>query len=260
MPIINLQQDHIQYQVATPVYQGPLDLLLQLIERAELDITRLSLAQVTDQYLEHLNHLEEYAPEEISAFLVIAARLIQIKSEMLLPRPPGHAGVEEDPAEELARQLLRYRQFKKVANSLDVLQKKNQRTYVSYAPVPDIEGKFQLSGLDIFDLKAAYLEVYSRQPEHPGSLDQAITPPKVNIRQKIRLVTDILRKFGRTSFQALLGDRFSREEVGVTFLAILELVKLDIIATHQDGLFSEIQISPLGDLDGREEIELEFGE
>jgi segregation and condensation protein A len=168
--------------------------------------------------------------------------------------------VEEDPGEALARQLMRYRQFKQVANSLDVLQKMDQRTYVSYAPVPEMEGKFQLSGLDIFDLKTAYLEVYSRKPEEPGSLDQAITPPKVSIRQKIRLVTDYLRQFGRTSFRALMGNRFSREEVGVTFLAILELVKLDVIATHQSGLFSEIEISALGDVDGREEFELEFGE
>jgi len=200
------------YQVATPVYQGPLDLLLQLIERAELDITKLSLAQVTDQYLDYLQNLVEFTAEEVSAFLVIAARLIQIKSEMLLPRSPSMDAGEEDPGEMLARQLLLYRQFKRVAKSLDALQRKNQRTYVSYAPVPEIEGKFQLSGLDIFDLRAAYREVLARKPEEPASLDEQIAPPKVSIRQKVRLVTDYLRRFGRTNFRALLGKRFSREE------------------------------------------------
>src|SRR5512142_586785 len=93
------------YQVTTPVYEGPLDLLLQLIERAELDITRLALAQVTDQYLAYLRGMEDRLAEEVSAFLVIAARLLQIKSEALLPRPPVREAGEEDPGEALAQQL-----------------------------------------------------------------------------------------------------------------------------------------------------------
>lgn len=248
------------YQVATPVYHGPLDLLLQLIERAELDITKLSLAQVTDQYLNYLRKLEEFSAEEVSAFLVIAAKLIQIKSEMLLPRPPSHDSGEEDPGEALARQLLKYRQFKRAANSLDQIQRQNYRTYVSFAPVPEIEGKFQLTGLDVFDLRATYLDVFSRKPENPGSLDDAITPPKVSIRQKIRLVTDYLRQFGQTNFRALLGRRFSREDVGITFLAVLELVKLDFIETSQVSLFSEIEITVINDWEAKDDIELEFGE
>ena len=250
--------DH--YQVATPVYQGPLDLLLQLIERAELDITRVSLAQVTDQFLEYLQKLRELTAEEISAFLVVAAKLIQIKSEMLLPRPPERDAGEEDPGEALARQLIIYRQFKQVAKSLDVLQRRDQRTYISYAPVPDIEGKFQLTGLDIRDLQAAFREVLERAPEEPGSLDEQIAPPKVTIRQKVRLVTENLRKFGRTNFRALLGRRFSREEVGVTFLAVLELIKLNFIEANQTGLFSEIEITALDGWEAKDDIELEFGE
>ena len=89
------------YKVSTPVYEGPLDLLLQLIERAELDITKLALAEVTEQYLEHLRSLQERAAQEVSAFLVVAARLLQIKSEALLPRPPVREAGEEDPAEAL---------------------------------------------------------------------------------------------------------------------------------------------------------------
>lgn len=250
--------DH--YQVATPVYQGPLDLLLQLIERAELDITRVSLAQVTDQFLEYLQKLRELTAEEISAFLVVAAKLIQIKSEMLLPRPPERDAGEEDPGEALARQLIIYRQFKQVAKSLDVLQRRDQRTYISYAPVPDIEGKFQLTGLDIRDLQAAFREVLERAPEEPGSLDEQIAPPKVTIRQKVRLVTENLRKFGRTNFRALLGRRFSREEVGVTFLAVLELIKLNFIEANQTGLFTEIEITALDGWEAKDDIELEFGE
>ena len=248
------------YEVATPVYQGPLDLLLQLIERAELDITRLSLAHVTDQYLEYLQNLAEHSAEEISAFLVIASKLIQIKSEMLLPRPPSRDAGEEDPAEALARQLLLYRRYKLVAKTLDALQRSDRRTYVSYAPIPEIEGKFELTGLDEIDLRAAYFEVMARRPAEPVSLDEQIAAPKVTIRQKVRLVTDYLRRFGRTNFRALLGKRFSREEVGVTFLAILELIKLNFIDARQSGLFTEIDITALDEWEGKDEIELEFGE
>ena len=106
------------YKVATPVYEGPLDLLLGLIKRAELDITRLALAQVTDQYLAHLKTLTTHEPDEVSAFLVIATRLLQIKSEALLPRPPDRAPDEEDPGEALARQLLTYKRFKEIAGIL----------------------------------------------------------------------------------------------------------------------------------------------
>jgi segregation and condensation protein A len=249
-----------QYQVATPVYQGPLDLLLQLIERAELDITKLSLAHVTDQYLSYLQELPELSAEEISGFLVIAAKLIQIKSESLLPRSPTRDLGEEDPGEALARQLILYRQFKRVAQSLDETQKLNQRTYVSLAPVPEIEGKLQLTGVEVSDLVAAYLEVYARKPEEPVSLDAAITPPKFTIRQKVSLVTDHLRRFGRSSFRKLLSQRNSREEVGVTFLALLELVKLHLIEVYQESLFTEIEFEASQEWEGTEDLELEFGE
>ncbi|UCD41200.1 MAG: segregation/condensation protein A [Chloroflexota bacterium] len=249
-----------QYQVATPVYQGPLDLLLQLIERAELDITKLSLAHVTDQYLSYIEELPELSAEEVSGFLVIAAKLIQIKSESLLPRPPTRDTGEEDPGEQLARQLRLYRQFKSVAKSLDELQKLDKRAYTSLAPVPELEGKLQLTGIDKSDLAAAFLEVMTRIPEEPVSLDTAITPPKVTIRQKVKLVTDQLRQFGRSSFRRLLGERSTREEIGVTFLALLELVKLHFIEVSQEDLFADIQIQASQEWEGIEDIEFEFGE
>src|SRR5262245_11384612 len=106
MPLETAIHRNRAYRVATPVYEGPLDLLLQLIERAELDITKLALAQVTDQFLSYLAQLENRTANEVSAFLVIAARLVQIKSEALLPRPPQREVGEDDPGEALAQQLL----------------------------------------------------------------------------------------------------------------------------------------------------------
>jgi segregation and condensation protein A len=94
------------YTVRLPVYEGPLDLLLELIERAELDITKIALAQVTDQYLSHLRQITQRDLDDLASFLVVAARLLQIKSEALLPRPPEREPGEEDPGDALARQLI----------------------------------------------------------------------------------------------------------------------------------------------------------
>ena len=116
------------YKVQTPVYEGPLDLLLSLIERAELDITTVSLASVTDQYLEHLRNVDQQKPDEISSFLVIATKLVQIKSEALLPRPPEREPGEEDPGEALVEQLKLYKRYKEIAVWMEERQTKNLRT------------------------------------------------------------------------------------------------------------------------------------
>ena len=96
------------YTIQLELYQGPLDLLLELIERAELDITKIALAQVTDQYLSYLANLQEHSLEDLASFLVIAARLLQIKSEAMLPRPPVREPGEIDPGEALAQQPVSY--------------------------------------------------------------------------------------------------------------------------------------------------------
>lgn len=250
----------IDYQVETPLYNGPLDLLLQLIVRAELDITKLSIAQVTDQYLEYIDNLQQLSVEEISAFLVIAAKLIQIKSEMLLPRPPKRDAGEEDPGEALARQLLLYKKYKLIAGNLNELQQAKRRTFVNLSPVPEVEGKHVIKGVTLSDLIEASIEVYSRKPDDPKSLDSAIAAPKITIRQRIRHVTRHLRQFGRSTFQKILGEHRSRESISVTFLAMLELVKLNIIIASQKDLFSEIELEPLSGLESKEDFELEFGE
>ena len=143
------------YKVQTSVYEGPLDLLLSLIERAELDITAISLATVTDQYLSYLHGLEQLMPDEISTFLVIAAKLVQIKSEALLPRPPEREPGEEDPGTELIDQLKLYKRYKEIAGWLVERQENNLRTYLRVAPPPKVEAKLDLSNLTLEGLLAA---------------------------------------------------------------------------------------------------------
>jgi len=245
------------YTVQTSVYEGPLDLLLDLIERAELDITTVSLAAVTEQYLDYLHHLEETHADEISAFLVIAAKLVQIKSEALLPRPPVHEHGEEDVGALLVEQLKLYKRFKEIGKLLGEREAQNLHTYLRLAPPPKIEGKLDLSNITISDLIEAAKEVYAKEGEKQA-LGTVISAPKVTIREKIELISKRLGAAEHTHFRELLGEKPTRIEVVVTFLALLELVKRYRVAAKQESLFSDIEIERTDNWKVDEEIEIEF--
>ncbi len=247
----------IDYKVHTPVYEGPLDLLLDLIERAELDITALSLAMVTDQYLDYIHSLERRDPDEISAFLVIAARLLQIKSEALLPRPVTREPGEEDVGQSLVDQLRLYKRFKEIGVWLDARQQAGLHTYLRVAPPPKFEPKLDPASLSLEALLAAAQSAFSRVPEKEP-LASVIAAPKITIREKIGLIASALREMQSASFRALLGENPSRLEVVVTFLALLELVKRFRVQAAQESLFSDIRIDHLEAWQEDEEIDLEF--
>jgi len=253
----NLLGRQTNYTVHTPVYEGPLDLLLDLIERAELDITTVSLAMVTDQYLGYIHSLEQARADEISAFLVIAAKLLQIKSEALLPRPPAHEPGEENVGEDLVRQLKLYKRYKEIGGWLMERQEQGLRTYLRIAPPPKVEPKLDLSNLTLQALVAAAESAFAKQKDKEP-LASVIAAPKVTIREKIDLIAKTLRQIQRTSFRGLLGDKASRLEIVVTFLALLELVKRYRVEARQDSLFSDIEIDRLEGWQDDEEIELEF--
>ena len=247
------------YTVTTPVYEGPLDLLLQLIERAELDITRLALAQVTQQYLDHINEIREKAAEEVSAFVVIAAKLIQIKSEVLLPRRPERdaSEEEEDPGEALARQLIAYKRYKEIAQFLEARAANGFATYVRLAAPPKVEGKLDLQGWGLPELVGAAHEVFQlREPSQP--LDSVVAKPQVTIREKITDIVSTIRDFGRATFRGILRGVHTRLDVVVSFLALLELVKRHRVAATQDRNFSDIVIQPAEAWEDEESFELEF--
>lgn len=243
------------YTVAIPVYEGPLDLLLQLIERAELDITAVSLAQVTDQYLAYIHQMNVPA-DEISAFLVVAARLLQIKSEALLPRPPVREAGEEDPGEALARQLRIYKRFKELANWLDEREANHLRTYLRVAPPPKVEGRLDLSDITLTDLIAAAESIFAEEAEKQG-LGTVISAPRITIRERIAWIAERLGENPNTMFSTLVGEKPTRLELVVTFLALLELVKRYRVSARQEGLFTDIAIEKMDEWKN-EEIEIEF--
>ena len=257
----NLRQAQLSHQtggynVTTPVYEGPLDLLLQLIERAELDITAVSLALVTDQYLAYIHQMQVPA-DEISAFLVVAAKLIQIKSEALLPRPPVREAGEQDLGEALARQLQIYKRFKELSNWLDDRQALHLKTFLRVAPPPKGESRLDLSDITIADLVSAAQDIFAEEAEKQA-LGTVISAPRITIREKILQIAERLGKSHTATFSGLLGKKPTRLEVVVTFLALLELVKRYRVSAWQNGLFSDIQIEKLEEWGPDEELEIEF--
>jgi segregation and condensation protein A len=254
-----LDQQDKAYKVETPVYSGPLDLLLQLIEHAELDITKLALAQVTDQYLTHLRSLQTQDAEEVSAFLVIAAKLLQIKSEALLPRPVVREAGEEDLGEALARQLLAYKRYKEIAGILKDRESLGLRTYLRLAPPLKIEAKFDLSEYSLADIQRAAREVFLLA-DNRQELGTVVQAPKVTIREKIGAIIKSLRAGKPTSFRILLGSHRTRLDVVVTFLALLELIKRHFVKAEQSSLFGDITLETSNGWDEDLDFELEFGE
>jgi segregation and condensation protein A len=250
-----------QYVIQLPVYEGPLDLLLDLIKRAELDITKVALAQVTDQYLAYLAHASQHDLADLSSFLIIAAQLLQIKSEALLPRPPLREVGEEDPGEALAMQLIAYKKYRQVADLLSERERMGIRTYLRIAPGPQSKPIMDIGDYNLQDLFQAYVESLStRTPDAP--LNNIVTPPTIHIRDRIHLIVEELQKKGRTTFQFLLKTAKSRLEIVISFLAILELVKQHQIHVVQNEGFGEIEITPgiAWKEDQLAELDLEFDE
>ncbi len=233
----------VHYQVQTPLYQGPLDLLLQLIEKAELDITQLSLAQVTDQFLAHLQTLTHLETEEISYFIVVATKLLYIKSEMLLPKITATEESEEEIGEELVRQLKEYKQFRKIAAFLAEREAEGLRTYLRLAPPPKVESPVDLSDLDLQAFLLAAQNVFRNALLSPD-LHRAVIKPQYSIREKISQILTFIKHHGKTSFRTLTAPLRSRSEVITVFLALLELIKQRQVEIYQADLFDDIEILP----------------
>lgn len=241
------------YAVTLPVYEGPLDLLLRMIESQEMDISVVSLMTVTDQYLRTLNQLEEIEAGALAEFLVIASRLLYIKSYHLLPKPrPPVDDEEEASGDALVRQLLEYRRFKEAASALRLREEAGMRVYLRTAPRPDVEKRLDLSNVDLEKLQRALRKVLQRMPVDPPM--PRVKTYTITVSEQIESVRSYLHAALNAgthtrrgiSFEALLSRSATRIEVIVTFLAVLELVKLREIEVVQDDTFGEIELVPVG--------------
>ncbi len=233
------------FQIKLPDFEGPLDLLLYLIEREELDITRVSLARVTGAYLEHIHVLEQLQVDQVADFLVVAAKLLVIKSEALLPRPPApRSDEEEDVGDDLVKQLLLYKQYKESARKLGEREASGLHTYIRVAPPPKIEAKLDLSDVTIDMLIKAVRNVLEIEPPHPP-VGTVVKPFTLTIRDQMNLIERILRYRPNISFKRMLRRAHDRLEIIVTFLAVLELLRRRKVEVMQEHLFGDILIVPL---------------
>jgi len=245
-----------QYQIDTPVYQGPLDLLLQLIESAELDITTLALAQVTEQYLQHLAVFQDLPPDEISAFLVIAAKLIQIKSEALLPHQIARNEDEEDLGNELARQLIAYKRYKEIADMLSERKNLGYQSFIRLSPTYVARKEnLDLEGFGVAELYQLASAIFQKDMERQ-SISTIVERPKITIKDKINQISKKFKSSEELTFEDLLGETYSRLDVVISFLALLVLVKGNYVRVIQDGNFSQIRMVRICDLEEINNFEL----
>ncbi len=235
-----------RYTIELPAFAGPFDLLLHLIERNELDITAISLSQVTEQYLEQIEQLkQDRRIEHLIDFIVIGARLALIKSRALLPQNPAvrlEDEEEEDPAEALARQLREYKQFKQAAEWLRQREEQGWRTYLRVAPPPKIESRLDLSGVTLDSLQQALRMVLARVEKAEESVNLT-TRRRITIEGQIELLRHTARR-GPVFFHELLSAEVTAVEVCITLLATLELIKRGEITAAQPELFGPIWLEP----------------
>ncbi|NKQ34958.1 MAG: segregation/condensation protein A [Chloroflexi bacterium] len=233
-----------QYKIDLPAFSGPLDLLLHLIEREELDITAISLAKVTQQYLAQVEHLKENRMEQLIDFLVIAARLVLIKSRALLPQSPVviEGEDEEDPAEALVRQLRLYKQFKQAAGWLGAREEAGLRTYLRIAPPPRLESRLDMSGITLEMLVTAVHTALARAQEREESV-AIVQPRRITIEGQIRNLQNRVKTGQTVAFQELLSEQTNPVEISVTLLAVLELIKRQEIIARQPVMFGPIEIT-----------------
>ncbi|MCE5258730.1 MAG: segregation/condensation protein A [Chloroflexi bacterium] len=228
------------YCVALDVFEGPLDLLLRLIEHQELDITRVSLALVADQYLKHIARIADITSENLADFLVIAAKLLVIKSKSLLPPPViPDSEDEEDDGEQLARQLVEYKRCKDAAARLRELEQRGWHTYLRLAPMPKLKGGVIYGSITPAQLTEALLQAILEQPSL-DSVDTVVQPVHIHIGDCIRRITQLLAQQNSIPLSCALANAHSRLEVIVLFLAVLELIKQQKIQVQQEALFGEI--------------------
>ncbi|GJM41459.1 MAG: segregation/condensation protein A [Ardenticatenaceae bacterium] len=231
------------YTIDLPSFAGPLDLLLHLIERQEFDITAISLVKVTDQYLEQIEKLKQNRIEQLIDFLVVAARLVQIKSRALLPQTPVviEGEEEEDPAEMLLRQLREYKRFKQAAQWLHHREEQGLRTYLRVAPPPKLEGRLDMSGVTVDRLLTAVRDALARVDDREESV-AIMQPRRITIEGQIGRLRQRARQGKTFGFTDLLSGETNRVEISITLLAVLELIKRREILASQAELFGPIEL------------------
>ena len=234
------------YKVRLDIFEGPLDLLLYLIKKDEVDIHSISIERITKQYLDYIDTFKMLNIDLASEFIVMAANLMYIKSRTLLPKaeqPPEEDIEEDDPRWELIRQLIEYKKFKDAAGYLS-RKETEQEDYFAHVPekvAPPVEDADEpLPDVNIFDLIRAFQNVLKRFEEANDLGD--IVDDRYTVADKIEYLLGELKPGGRMKFSSLFAEATSKSEVIVTFLAVLELMKMNQFRISQDHILGDIEV------------------
>jgi segregation and condensation protein A len=234
------------FEVRLPVYEGPLDVLLRLIEERQLEITRVSLAMVTDQFIAYLATMPQRDPKTIVQFLSVAARLLVIKSRALLPQlEPASEEEEGDDADDLVAQLRAYQFYKQVAAMLRAREQEGWRSYaVVPPPLPRPQRRLPLDNVTLEGLAAAMQRVVNRWLP-PLEVERMVARLTITVHDCIARIRSAVQTRRRVSFGEITSEMRSRVEIIVSLLALLELLKRYEVRCYQERLFGEIVIEHL---------------
>lgn len=231
-----------EYKIKVEAFEGPMDVLMHLIDKSQIDIYDIPIAIITEQYLEYLRALEFFNIEVASEFLVMAATLLQIKSRMLLPKPPKLEEEEDlvDPRQELVNRLIEYKQFKQISTILEEMAEtrgkyffRQKQEFSSDLPLPE--------GLTIDDLLVAFAAVWESQLKEP--VKTFVAREEVTMQDKMQDIIYLLRSSLRLTFAETIIRSGGKSEIVAAFLALLELIRLKRVTISQEKIFGEIYIT-----------------
>jgi len=229
-------------EVILEAFEGPLDLLLYLIRRQNLNILDIPITEITKQYIEYINLLGDMNFELAAEYLVMAAMLAEIKSRMLLPKPVTEDGEEEDPRAELVRQLQEYERFKSAAQDIDDLSREYRDYVVATAYVENKQHYTAPPEIDMREIIMAFKDVLARADL---KVSHEIEREILSVRDKMTFLLDKLKTKKYFSFESLFNPSEGKQGIVVTFLAILELLKAQVFDLVQNETYGQIYIKTL---------------
>lgn len=251
--------------VKLEAFEGPLDLLLHLIEKNKVDIYDIPIAMITDQYMEYIEAMKAADLGFMSEFLVMAATLLDIKCRMLLPKEVDEDGEEIDPRAEMVRQLLEYKMYKYMSFELKDRQLDAGQSFFRGASIPEEIEKYRppldydelVGDMDLKALNDIFKEIMKRQAEKIDPVRSqfgTIEKDEVNLEERMSYISNYCANKKRFSFRELLSKQNSKMEVVVTFLVVLEFMKIGRFTVKQDGLFDDIEIEYHEGVEGGMEV------
>lgn len=242
--------------VKLEAFEGPLDLLLHLIDKNKIDIYDIPIVEITNQYMEYINEMEKQDLNVMSEFLLMAATLLDIKCRMLLPKEVNEEGEEEDPRAELVEQLLQYKMYKYMSYELRDRQMEGEKILYRDQNLPDevqnyvepVDLDQLLDGITLNKLNQIFRDVIRKQNDKIDPVRSQfgkIEKEEVTLPEKLEYVEEYAKTHKTFSFRKLLSKQSSKTQIVVTFLAILELMKVGKISIEQEQLFDDIEITSM---------------